>query len=57
MLAHNKKIRISIEPKPNEPDDEAYMPTIGHALALAHLTRDPNAWAASSSPRTHPRRP
>ncbi len=41
MLAHDKRIRISIEPKPNEPMDHAYIPTIGHALALAHLTRDP----------------
>ena len=41
MLAHDKKVRISIEPKPNEPMDHAYIPTIGHALALAHLTRDP----------------
>lgn len=40
MLAYDKKIRISIEPKPNEPMDHAYVPTIGHALALAHLTRD-----------------
>ncbi len=41
MLAHDKKIRISIEPKPNEPMDHAYVPTTGHALALAQLTRDP----------------
>ena len=41
MLAYDKKIRIAIEPKPNEPMDHAYVPTIGHALALAHLTRDP----------------
>lgn len=41
MLAHDKKIRLAIEPKPNEPMDHAYIPTIGHALALAHLTRDP----------------
>ncbi len=41
MLAHDKKIRIAIEPKPNEPMDHAYIPTIGHAIALAHLTRDP----------------
>lgn len=40
MLSHDKKIRISIEPKPNEPMDHAYIPTIGHALALAQLTRD-----------------
>jgi xylose isomerase len=41
MLAHNPKVRIAIEPKPNEPMDHAYIPTIGHALALAHLTSDP----------------
>lgn len=41
MLAHDKKIRIAIEPKPNEPMDHAYVPTIGHALAIAQLTRDP----------------
>ena len=41
MLAYDKKIRISIEPKPNEPMDHAYIPTIGHALAIAQLTRDP----------------
>jgi xylose isomerase len=41
MLAHDKRIRIAIEPKPNEPMDQAYIPTIGHALALAHLTQDP----------------
>ena len=41
MLAHDRRIRIVIEPKPNEPMDHAYIPTIGHALALAGLTRDP----------------
>lgn len=41
MLAHDKKIRIAVEPKPNEPMDVAYIPTIGHALALSQLTRDP----------------
>ena len=41
MLAHGKKIRLSIEPKPNEPMDHAYVPTIGHALAIAQLTSDP----------------
>jgi xylose isomerase len=41
MLAHDKKIRIAIEPKPNEPMDVAYIPTIGHALAVAQLARDP----------------
>ncbi len=41
MLAHDKKVRLAIEPKPNEPMDHAYLPTIGHALAVAPLTRDP----------------
>ncbi|MBM3834161.1 MAG: TIM barrel protein [Verrucomicrobia bacterium] len=41
MLAHDKKVRLAIEPKPNEPMDHAYIPTIGHALAVAPLTRDP----------------
>lgn len=41
MLAHDKKVRIAIEPKPNEPMDIAYIPTIGHALAIAQLTTDP----------------
>ena len=41
MLAYDKQVRIAIEPKPNEPMDLAYIPTIGHALALANLTRDP----------------
>ena len=41
MLTHDRKIRLAIEPKPNEPMDHAYLPTIGHALAIAQLTRDP----------------
>ena len=41
MLSYNPDIRIAIEPKPNEPVDVAYLPTIGHALAFAHLTSDP----------------
>src|SRR5438128_3985550 len=40
MLAHDKKIRLAIEPKPNERMDHAYLPTIGHALAVAQLTSD-----------------
>ena len=41
MLDHDKQIKIAIEPKPNEPMDQAYIPTTGHALALAALTNDP----------------
>jgi len=40
MLGHDKRIRLAIEPKPNEPMDHAYIPTIGHALAIAQLTSD-----------------
>jgi xylose isomerase len=41
MLAHDPNARLCIEPKPNEPMDHAYIPTIGHALAIAQLARDP----------------
>jgi xylose isomerase len=41
MLMHDRRIRLAIEPKPNEPMDHAYIPTIGHALAMSQLTRDP----------------
>src|SRR5258708_19586467 len=40
ILAPAKMIRLPIDPKPNEPMDHAYLPTIGHALAVAQLTRD-----------------
>jgi xylose isomerase len=42
MLEYDPKIRIAIEPKPNEPMDHTYIPTIGHALALAHRCVDPS---------------
>ena len=41
LLAHNPALRIAIEPKPNEPMDLAYIPTIGHALALGMQASDP----------------
>jgi xylose isomerase len=41
MLDHDKDIEIWIEPKPNEPTDMAYVPTIGHAVALAYASSDP----------------
>lgn len=42
MLAYDKKIRIAIEPKPNEPMDHTYIPTTGHAIAISLLTEDPS---------------
>lgn len=40
MLAGDPEIKIAIEPKPNEPMDQAFIPTTGHAIALGFLTRD-----------------
>src|SRR5262249_11680857 len=41
LLAHDRNIRILGEMKPNEPMDQAYMPTVGHFLALCYRTIDP----------------
>lgn len=41
ILNHHPQIRIAIEPKPNEPVDHAFLPTIGHALALGSRASDP----------------
>jgi len=41
LLAYDPDLRIAIEPKPNEPMDMAYIPTIGHALTLAFKSADP----------------
>jgi xylose isomerase len=41
MLAYNPRVRIAIEPKPNEPMDQAYIPTTGHAVAVGFLTNEP----------------
>ena len=41
MLTYNPQIRIAIEPKPNEPMDQAYIPTTGHAVAVSFLTNAP----------------
>jgi xylose isomerase len=42
LLDYDDDLRIAIEPKPNEPMDLAYVPTIGHALALALQSTDPD---------------
>lgn len=41
LLEYDRSIHILIEPKPNEPMDQAYIPTIGHALSLAYRTASP----------------
>jgi xylose isomerase len=40
MLSYDPKIRVCIEPKPNEPMDHTYIPTTGHGIALAQLAVD-----------------
>jgi xylose isomerase len=42
ILARDPEIKILIEPKPNEPMDQAYIPTAGHAAGLSYLTADPD---------------
>ena len=42
LLEYDSEIRILIEPKPNEPMDMAYIPTIGHAIGLAYASQDPD---------------
>ncbi len=42
MLDYDPNIRIMIESKPNEPVDHAYIPTIGHAIAMGLLTNAPD---------------
>ncbi|MDO8545001.1 MAG: TIM barrel protein [Opitutaceae bacterium] len=39
-LDYDREIEIWIEPKPNEPTDLAYVPTAGHAVALAYASKD-----------------
>ncbi len=42
LLEYDDQMQLAIEPKPNEPMDHAYIPTIGHALALGYQTVDPS---------------
>ena len=42
MLGYDKKIKILIEPKPNEPVDRSFCGTIGHVMGLSAATIDPS---------------
>jgi xylose isomerase len=42
LLEYDANVRIAIEPKPNEPVDLAYIPTIGHGIAIGTQTNDPS---------------
>jgi xylose isomerase len=41
VLAYDKKIRVLIESKPNEPIDRSFCPTLGHVMAIASRTSEP----------------
>ena len=41
MLDYDKGIRILIEPKPNEPIDRSFCPTMGHVMGISAETKDP----------------
>ncbi|MCX7702469.1 MAG: TIM barrel protein, partial [Gemmataceae bacterium] len=42
LLAYDPNIRLLGEMKPNEPMDQAYLPTPGHFLALCYRAADPS---------------
>lgn len=42
ILNYSPDIRLAIEPKPNEPMDTAFIPTMGHAIALGLQTVAPD---------------
>ena len=42
MLDYDPHMRFAIEPKPNEPMDQAFIPTTGHAIGLAYICSDPS---------------
>ena len=41
MLSYDKKIKVLIESKPNEPIDRSYCGTIGHVMAVSAASIDP----------------
>ena len=42
LLEYDRNIRILGEMKPNEPMDQAYLPTPGHFLAISYRTEEPS---------------
>ncbi|MDX2037344.1 MAG: TIM barrel protein [Isosphaeraceae bacterium] len=42
ILEHDPEIRVLGEAKPNEPMDQAYLPTVGHMIGAAYKTVDPS---------------
>lgn len=41
MLDYDNQIKILIEPKPNEPIDRSFCPTLGHVMGISSQTKDP----------------
>jgi xylose isomerase len=41
ILEHDKDIRVLGEAKPNEPMDQAYLPTVGHMVGVCYRTVEP----------------
>ncbi len=41
IIGYDPTIKVLIEPKPNEPIDRSFCPTIGHVIGLSYLTADP----------------
>jgi xylose isomerase len=41
ILDYDKQVLVLIEPKPNEPIDRSFCPTLGHVMGLAHKTKNP----------------
>jgi xylose isomerase len=42
MLDYDNNVKILIEPKPNEPIDRSFCPTIGHVMGISAATKDPD---------------
>jgi xylose isomerase len=42
LLKYDPKVRIMIEPKPNEPVDSAIISTVGHAIGMCYMTCEPS---------------
>jgi len=42
LLEYDKNIKVLIEPKPNEPIDRSFCPTIGHVMGVSAATIDPS---------------
>jgi xylose isomerase len=42
ILEYDERILVLVEPKPNEPIDRSFCPTLGHVIALASRTKDPD---------------